>query len=219
MKQVHAAGAALVAPGTPISLRQARAIAATIARDTSADPAPLGMMGFGVTTLLLDLQHAGLVAPGSPCLAIGIGCGGLAQLVAGFMEWRKKNTFGTVAFVAYGLFWLSLAALLVAPRLGLSAAADRAGMAAYLFVWGLFTVVMSIATLRMSRAVMGVFFALTILFFLLAFADATGSAILERVAGVEGILCGLGAVYVGAAQVLNEVFGRTVLPLGALDDG
>ena len=219
MKQVHAAGAALVAPGTPISLRQARAIAETIARDTSADPAPLGMMGFGVTTLLLDLQHAGFVAKGSLCLAVGIAFGGLAQLVAGFMEWRKKNTFGTVAFVAYGLFWLSLAALLVAPRLGLSAAADRAGMAAYLFVWGLFTVVMSIATVRMSRAVMGVFFALTILFFLLAFADATGSATLERVAGVEGILCGLGAVYVGAAQVLNEVFGRTVLPLGALDDG
>jgi succinate-acetate transporter protein len=217
MKQVHAASAAIVAPGTPISLRQARAIAATIARDTSADPAPLGMMGFGVTTLLLDLQHAGVVAPGSPCLAVGIASGGLAQLVAGLMEWRKRNTFGTVAFVAYGLFWLSLAALLVAPRLGLGEGADRAGMAAYLFVWGLFTVVMSIATLRMSRAVMGVFFALTILFFLLAFADATGSATLQRVAGVEGILCGLGAVYVGAAQVLNEVFGRTVLPLGSLD--
>jgi succinate-acetate transporter protein len=217
MKQVPAAEAALVAPGTPISLRQARAIAATIARDTSRDPAPLGMMGFGVTTLLLDLQHAGVVAPGSLCLAVGIASGGLAQLFAGVMEWRKMNTFGTVAFVAYGLFWLSLAALLVAPRLGLSASADRTGMAAYLFVWGLFTVVMSVATVRMSRAVMGVFFALTILFFLLAFADATGSAALERVAGVEGILCGLGAVYVGAAQVLNEVFGRTVLPLGALD--
>lgn len=216
MKQLQAAGAPLVAPGTPISLRQARAIAATIARDTSANPAPLGMMGFGVTTLLLNLQHAGLVAPGSPALAVGIAAGGLAQLFAGVMEWRKKNTFGTVAFVGYGLFWLSLVALILAPRLGLGDA-DRSGMAAYLFVWGLFTVVMSIATLRMSRAVMGVFFSLTILFFLLAFADATGSATLQRVAGIEGIVCGLGAVYVGAAQVLNEVFGRTVLPLGALD--
>jgi succinate-acetate transporter protein len=90
-------------------------------------------------------------------------------------------------------------------------------MAAYLFVWGLFTVVMSIATLRMSRAVMGVFFSLTLLFFLLAFADATASGALERIAGVEGIVCGLGAIYVGAAQMLNEVWGRTVLPLGALE--
>jgi uncharacterized protein len=216
MKHVESAGA-LVSPGTPISLRQARAVAASIVRDTSANPAPLGMMGFGLTTLLLNLQHAGLVAPGSPIVALGIASGGVAQLVAGVMEWRKRNTFGTVAFVAYGLFWLSLAALLVAPRLGLADAGDRSGMAAYLFVWGLFTVVLFVATLRMNRAVMVVFFSLTILFFLLAVADATGIPQIERIAGWEGILCGLGAVYVGAAQILNEVWGRTVLPLGALD--
>jgi succinate-acetate transporter protein len=217
MKQVQTAGATLAAPGTPISLRQARAVAATIVRDTSANPAPLGMLGFGVTTILLNLQHAGVVADGSPAVTVGIASGGLAQVVAGVMEWRKRNTFGTVAFIGYGLFWLSLVALLVAPRLGLTDAADRSGMAAYLFVWGLFTVVMSIATLRMSRAVMGVFFSLTLLFFLLAFADATASAALERIAGVEGIVCGLGAIYVGAAQMLNEVWGRTILPLGALE--
>ena len=217
MKNVESAGAALPSPGTPISLRQARAVAASIVRDTSANPAPLGMMGFGVTTILLNLQHAGVVAQGSPVVTLGIASGGVAQLVAGVMEWRKKNTFGTVAFVAYGLFWLSLVALLVAPRLGLVDAADRSGMAAYLFVWGLFTVVLFVATLKMNRAVMGVFFALTILFFLLAVADATGSAALQRIAGWEGILCGLGGIYVGAAQMLNEVWGRTVLPLGSLD--
>ncbi len=217
MKQVQPAGVALAAPGTPISLRQARAVAASIVRDTSANPAPLGMLGFGVATILLNLQHAGVVAPGSPAVAVGIAAGGLAQVVAGVMEWRKRNTFGTVAFIAYGLFWLSLVALLVAPRLGLADADDRSGMAAYLFVWGLFTVVVSVATLRTSRAVMGVFFSLTVLFFLLAFADATGSATLERVAGIEGIVCGLAAIYVGAAQMLNEVWGRTVLPLGAFE--
>jgi succinate-acetate transporter protein len=217
MKQVQTAGATLVAPGTPISLRQARAIAASIARDTSANPAPLGLLGFGITTLLVNLEHVAVVAPGSPALAVGVASGGVAQLVAGVMEHRKRNTFGTVAFAGYGLFWLSLAALLLGPRVGL-VDPDRSGMAAYLLVWGLFTVLMSIATLRMSRAVMAVFFSLTIFFFLLAFADATGSALLERVAGVEGIACGLGAVYAGAAQVVNEVWGRTVLPLGALDD-
>lgn len=217
MKNGESAGAALPSTGTPISLRQARAIAASIVRDTSANPAPLGMMGFGLTTLLLNLQHAGVVTPGSPAVALGIATGGVAQLVAGVMEWRKKNTFGTVAFLAYGLFWLSLVALLLAPGLGLSDAGDRSGMAAYLFVWGLFTVVLFVATLRMNRAVMVVFFALTILFFLLAVADATGSAVLQRVAGWEGIACGLGAIYVGAAQIVNEVWGRAVLPLGALD--
>ena len=90
-------------------------------------------------------------------------------------------------------------------------------MAAYLFVWGLFTVVLFVATLKMNRAIMVVFFALTILFFLLAIADATGERALQRVAGYEGILCGLGAIYVGAAQILNEVWGRTVLPIGTIE--
>ena len=210
-------GSALPHPGTPISLRQARAVAASILRDTSANPAPLGLMGFGITTILLNLHNVGFLALSSPVLALGIASGGVAQVVAGLMEWKKRNTFGTVAFTAYGLFWLSLVALLVMPRFGLADATDRSGMAAYLFVWGLFTVVLFVATLKMNRAVMIVFFALTILFFLLAIADATGSATLQRVAGYEGILCGLGAIYIGAAQILNEVWGRTLLPLGTIE--
>ena len=217
MKNVETVGSALPRPGTPISLRQARAVAATIIRDTSANPAPLGLMGFGITTILLNLANAGFLAVASPVLVAGISIGGVAQLVAGVMEWKKRNTFGTVAFTAYGLFWLSLVALIVMPRFGLADAADRSGMAAYLFVWGLFTVVLFVATLKMNRAVMIVFFALTLLFFLLAIADATGSATLQRVAGYEGILCGLGAMYIGAAQILNEVWGRSVLPVGTID--
>lgn len=203
--------------GTPISLRQARAVASSIIRDTSANPAPLGLMGFGLTAILLNLHNAGFIRAGSGVLAMGIFCGGIAQLVAGVMEWKKRNTFGTVAFTAYGLFWLSLVALLLMPRFGLADASDRSGMAAYLFVWGIFTVVLFVATLKMNRAIMVVFFALTILFFLLAIADATGNATLQRVAGYEGIACGLGAMYIGAAQMVNEVWGRTILPLGSLD--
>jgi succinate-acetate transporter protein len=215
MKHADIAGAAVV-PGTPISLRQARAVAASIVRDASANPAPLGMMGFGLTTILLNLQHVGALRSGSAVLALGILAGGAAQLVAGVMEWRKKNTFGTVAFVGFGLFWVSLGALLTVPHAG-NGVGDRGELAAYLFVWGLFSIALFVASLKMNRAVMGVFFALTVLLFLLAFADATGSARLERVAGWEGILCGLGAIYVGAAQIVNELWGRTVLPLGALD--
>jgi len=203
-------------PGTPTSVRQA-AVIAEIIRDTTANPAPLGLMGFGLTTVLLNLHNAGLIPIGSVILAMGLLCGGAAQIIAGVMEWKKKNTFGTVAFTSYGVFWISLVALILMPRFGLAEASDRSGMAAYLFVWGLFTVVMFVATLKMNRAIMLVFFALTLLFFLLAIADATGSATLTRVAGYEGILCGLGAIYIGAAQVLNEVYGRTVLPVGRMD--
>ncbi len=203
-------------PGTPTSVRQA-AVIAEIIRDTTANPAPLGLMGFGITTVLLNLHNAGLIPAGSGILAIGLLGGGFAQLVAGVMEWKKKNTFGTVAFTSYGFFWISLVALIMFPRFGLDDAIDRAGMAAYLFVWGLFTVVMFVATLTMNRAIMLVFFALTVLFFLLAVADATGSALLTRIAGYEGICCGVGAIYVGAAQTLNEVYGRTVLPLGSME--
>jgi len=203
-------------PGSPTSVRQA-AVIAEIIRDTTANPAPLGLMGFGLTTVLLNLHNAGLIPIGSAILAIGLLGGGFAQLVAGVMEWKKKNTFGTVAFTSYGFFWISLVALIVMPRFGIAEASDRSGMAAYLFVWGLFTVVMFVATLKMNRAIMLVFFALTLLFFLLAFADATGNATLTRVAGYEGVLCGLGAIYIGAAQILNEVYGRTILPLGSMD--
>jgi succinate-acetate transporter protein len=217
MKPAESAAPSAVISGTPISLRQARAVAASIVRDTTANPAPLGMMGFGLTTILINLGHVGAVPSGSMVLALGILCGGVAQLVAGVMEWRKRNTFGTVAFIGYGLFWLSLGALLSSTRLGFTSQGDRSGMAAYLFVWGLFSVVLSVATLKMNRAVMGVFFALTLLFFLLAVADATASERIQRIAGWEGILCGLGAIYVGAAQIVNEVWRRNVLPLGTLD--
>ncbi len=212
-----AAPAATARPGKPTSLRQAAAMAETIIRDTTANPAPLGLMGFGLTTVLLNLHNAGFISIGGAILAMGLFYGGLAQIIAGIMEWKKKNTFGTVAFTSYGFFWISLVALIVMPRFGIAEAADRSGMAAYLFVWGIFTVVLFVATLKMNRAIMLVFFALTILFFLLAFADATGSTVLTRVAGYEGIACGLGAIYIGAAQILNEVYGRTVLPLGTLD--
>ncbi|HET8734884.1 MAG TPA: acetate uptake transporter, partial [Anaeromyxobacteraceae bacterium] len=211
MKQSQAANVA-ISQVPSIDLTKAATLAETVIKDTTANPAPLGLMGFGLTTVLLNLHNAGLIGIGSMILAMGLFYGGLAQIIAGVMEWKKKNTFGTVAFTSYGFFWISLVALIVMPRFGIADASDKNAMAAYLFIWGLFSVVLFIATLKMNRAIMLVFFALTILFFLLAFADATGSVTLMHVAGYEGILCGLGAIYVGAAQVLNEVYGRTILP-------
>jgi len=184
-------------------------------KDTTANPAPLGLLGFGMTTVLLNLHNAGFFELSSMILAMGICYGGIAQVIAGIMEWKKNNTFGTTAFTSYGLFWLSLVVLLVLPKLEWSPAPNEKAMAAYLAAWGVFTGVMFIGTLRLNRALQVVFGTLTILFFLLAIGDYTGAGPgFKHFTGYEGIVCGLSAMYTGLAQVLNEVFGKTVLGLG-----
>ena len=192
--------------------------ATTQLKDTTANPAPLGLLGFGMTTVLLNLHNAGCYELNSMILAMGLCYGGTAQVIAGIMEWRKGNTFATTAFISYGFFWISLVALVVLPKLiPTVAAANETAMAAYLALWGLFTAVMFLGTLRLSRALQVVFGTLTILFFLLAFGDYTAaSAGFKHATGWEGLVCGLAAIYTGLAQVLNELFGRIVLPLGAV---
>ncbi len=182
--------------------------------DTTANPAPLGLLGFGMTTILLNIHNAGFIGLSSMILAMGIFYGGMAQIFAGWMEWKKGNTFGTTAFTSYGLFWLTLVYLIVMPKWGGVTPAEEGGMVAYLFMWGLFTFVMWIATLKHNKALQVVFFTLFILFWLLALGDATGSAAIKTFAGWEGIFCGLSAVYLALAQVLNETYGKAVLPIG-----
>ena len=190
-------------------------------KDTTANPAPLGLLGFGMTTVLLNLHNAGFFELNSMILAMGICYGGIAQVIAGMMEWKKGNTFATTAFISYGFFWLSLVVLVVLPKLTFIAtpiaAADEKAMAAYLAIWGLFTAVMFVGTLRLSRALQFVFGTLTVLFFLLAYGDFTGaSSGFKHFTGFEGIVCGLAAIYTGLAQVLNELAGKTVWPLGLI---
>ena len=182
-------------------------------KDTTANPAPLGLLAFGMTTTLLNLHNAGFFALGTMILAMGIFYGGLAQVIAGIMEWKKNNTFGTTAFLSYGFFWLTLVGLLVLPKLGWGLAPETPAMVAYLVMWGIFTGVMFFATLKINRALQFIFGSLTVLFFLLAIGDGTGNATITKIAGFEGIICGLSAVYTGLAQVLNEVYDRTILPI------
>jgi uncharacterized protein len=182
--------------------------------DVTANPAPLGLVAFGMTTVLLNLHNAGFFAMGSMILAMGIFYGGLAQIIAGIEEWKKNNTFGATAFTSYGLFWMTLVALLVLPKMGLADASDKIAMTAYLAMWGLFTGIMFIGTLKANRALQFVFASLTILFFLLAIGEFTGNGSITVIAGYEGIICGFSAVYAGLAQVLNEMYKRTIAPLG-----
>jgi uncharacterized protein len=186
----------------------------TRVKDTTANPAPLGLMAFGMTTVLLNLHNAGLFPLDTMILAMGIFYGGLAQIIVGIMEWRKNNTFGTVAFLSYGLFWLTLVGLLVLPRMGWGTAPGKGGMVAYLSMWCLFTALMFVGTLRLNKALQVVFGTLVLLFLLLAIRDATGNKVIGTIAGIEGVICGLSAVYASIAQVWNEVYGRVVASLG-----
>jgi len=183
-------------------------------KDNSANPAPLGLFGFGLTTILLNLHNAGIYEMNSMILAMGLFYGGIAQIIAGIMESKKNNTFGMTAFISYGSFWLTLVGLIVLPKLGWMTATSEQGMTAYLIMWGIFTALLFIGTLKLSKALQFVFATLTILFFLLAAGDATGNTSLKQFTGYEGILCGAAAVYTGAATLLNEVYGKTILPVG-----
>jgi uncharacterized protein len=186
-----------------------------------ANPAPLGLLGFGLTTVLLNLHNAGLFGLDAMILAMGIAYGGLAQVIVGIMEFKKGNTFGTVAFTSYGLFWWSLVLLVLLPNIGVFSGylPSETAMAAYFFMWGLFTFAMFFGTLKTNHALQFVFISLTILFFMLTIRDLTGNPALfgtftwGNLTGIEGIICGLSAVYLGFAEVLNEAHNKTVLPI------
>ena len=186
-----------------------------------ANPAPLGLLGFGLTTVLLNLHNAGFFPLDTMILAMGLAYGGLAQVIVGIMEFKKGNTFGTVAFTSYGLFWWSLVALLVLPSFSFTeiSAPTHPGLAAYFFMWGLFTFAMFFGTLKKNRALQFVFMSLTVLFFLLTVRELTVNAVLfgnvtvNTILGYEGVICGLSAVYLAFAEVLNEAYGKMILPI------
>ena len=183
--------------------------------DSTANPAPLGLFGFGMTTVLLNLHNAGFFGMNTMILAMGLCYGGAAQVIAGIMEWKKKNTFGLTAFTSYGFFWLSLVALLLLPKIDAQLAPNATALGSYMVIWGLFTFGLFIGTFRLSVALVVVFGTLTLLFALLAIGFLCNvSDSFKHFTGFEGIVCGLSAFYTGIAQVLNEVYGRTVLPLG-----
>jgi uncharacterized protein len=183
-------------------------------RDTSANPAPLGLFAFGMTTILLNLHNAGFYEMNSMILNMGLFYGGLAQVIAGIMESKKNNTFGFTAFISYGFFWLTLVGLLVFPKLGWMTAPSGGAMIAYLVMWGIFTLLLFIGTLRLNRALQFIFASLALLFFLLALGDATENATIKTLTGYEGIICGASAVYTAIANLLNELYGRVLLPVG-----
>jgi succinate-acetate transporter protein len=182
-----------------------------------ANPAPLGLLAFGVSTVILNLHNEGLFALNSMILAMGIAFGGLAQIIVGIMEYRRGNTFGTVAFASYGFFWWSLVLTLLMPNMsffGAVAPANSVAMAAYFIMWGIFTFALFFGTLKTNRALQFVFMSLAILFFMLAAKELLGNPLwFSIITGAEGIICGASAIYLGIAEVINETNGKTILPI------
>ena len=184
----------------------------TDSKKQCANPAPLGLLGFGMTTILLNLHNAGITSLSSIIIAMGFAMGGLAQIIAGIMAYKKGDTFCATAFLAFGMFWWSLILILVNPFAGI-AAAESAGMGFYLLLWAIFTAFMFIGTLKHDRSSQLVFGSLAVLFVLLAAGDFSGIALVKTIAGWVGIVCGSFAFYSSLAQVINNEYGRKVLPL------
>ena len=191
-------------------------------KDILANPAPLGLMGFGMTTVLLNIHNAGFFTLGTMILAMGICYGGIAQIIAGILEFKKGNTFGVTAFTSYGLFWLSFVFLLTFPSIFPTfQKPEDTALASYLFFWGLFTGLMFISTLKKPKALQFVFLSLTILFWLLTLSHLMGSLtdtgqLIGKIAGYEGIICGLSAIYLAMADIINETYGKNLIPIGEL---
>src|SRR3954451_7363722 len=184
----------------------------------TADPGPLGLGAFALTTFVLSMFNAGLVGKGGEPVVLGLALayGGLAQLLAGMWEFRTGNTFGAVAFTSFGAFWLSFWALNQFFVKDIPAADVGHAVGLFLIAWGIFTMYMWVASFRVSVAVMLVFFALTVTFFLLGIGNAGNHTGIIKAGGYAGLVTAALAWYASFAAVVNSTFGRTLLPVREL---
>lgn len=178
-----------------------------------ANPGPLGLVAFGMTTLLLALHNLGLFGIDSVILTMGICIGGAAQIIAGIFEFKRGNTFGATAFTCFGLFWWSFVLINTTMISGMATAGSES-LGAYFLVWAVFTAFMFVATLRKHKALQVVFITLVLLFLTVALKDITGMEILGTVAGVIGFICGGSAMYTAFGELYIEDTGEEILPLG-----
>ena len=177
-----------------------------------ANSGTLGLAGFGLNTILLQIHNLGLI-DGTMPLIFGLVWGGVAQIIAGIICGRRGDAFGLTAFISYGVFWIGLSLSFVLQWMGL-VKLDNPGMAWLFIMWGIFTAFMTIVTFKMDYTHIIIFVSLTILFFLLA-AHFFGN-LSAKVVGIEGLIPGAAATYGAAGVIINNKFGREVLPLGKI---
>ena len=177
-----------------------------------ANPEPLGLLGCGMATILMNLHNAGLFPFSSMLASMGLLCGGLVQMTAGILEYRRGNSFGMTTFFAYGIFWVSLMLTIMLPELGLAAPTPPAYMGCYLALWGVFTAVMFLGTRGGGPVLRFLFASLAALYFLLAIRDFAGSPTIGAIGGLVGVACGTSALYLAMAEALSEQCGHKILP-------
>lgn len=178
-----------------------------------ANPGTIGLMGFGMTTVLLNVHNAGFIEMSIMILAMGVMMGGLLQLIAGLWEFKHGNTFAGTAFMAYACFWWSFVLIIVNPDFMKAAPATHYELGAYLIVWEVFSVFMFFASFRHPVAFRIIFGSLIVLFFLLILENFSGSEGAAIAAGYVGMFCGGAAMYTGVATIINNEYGRRVLPV------
>jgi succinate-acetate transporter protein len=183
-----------------------------------ADPGPLGLAAFALTTFVLSMINSGLVSDTAVPVVFGLALayGGVAQLLAGMWEFRKGNTFGATAFSSFGAFWISYWALVTFFLKDIPASEAGAAVGLYLIAWGIFTAYMFIASLRTTAAIAVVFILLAVTFFLLGFGEANGTANVVKLGGWVGLATAIAAWYASFAGVTNSTFGKVVLPVKPL---
>ena len=175
--------------------------------------APVGLLGFGMTTVLLNLHYLGIIELSIVIIAMALALGGAAQIVAGVTEHRIGNSFLGIIFTLYGFFWWSLCVILINPFKPEAFSTDATSLGFYLLLWAIVTLFFFIASLPHNRLTQFIFLSLTALFLLLAIANFSGIPAVLTVAGIVGLLCGSSAVYAAVAQIVNAEFDKKVLPI------
>ncbi|NGO78985.1 hypothetical protein G6045_25490 [Streptomyces sp. YC504] len=207
--------AAAAAPSVPTTVPAAAPAAP--AAPKLANPGPLGLAAFALTTFVLSMFNSGLVsnaALSAVVLPLALFYGGLAQFVAGLFEFRRGNTFATTAFLSYGAFWMSFAAYVKFVVPGLPAADAHLATGLYLIAWFVFTLYMTVAAMKLDLAHKVVFVSLSLTFLFLALGDLAESTGLAHTGGFLGLLCAAAAWYTSFGVLTNETWGRKVIPLG-----
>jgi hypothetical protein len=183
-----------------------------------ANPAPLGLAGFGLTTLVLSFVNANIVGGGAASFPIVLGLalayGGLCQLLAGMWEFRTGNTFGAVAFSSYGAFWISFFFLVSFNVAQLPKTEIDAALGLYLWAWGIFTGMLFLCTFASPRALQLLFLLLTVTFILLGIGNSGAHTNIIHAGGYVGIATAAVALYIACADIMESVYKRSVLPVG-----
>jgi len=178
-----------------------------------SNPTPLGLFGFAVTTILLSLCNLGILDVSMVIIAVAVVLGGFAEIIAGLYELKFGNTFAGTVFVAFGLFWLSLVLILLLPQIGVVIAADAVTIGVYLFIFGIFSLLLFISTLKSIVTLKILMLLVTLLFLFLAVAYITGIALFMTLGGITGVIAGIVGIYISAGMIINGDWEQDVFIL------